>query len=456
MKFTKHSLLALATVGVCAALVPACSNNDQSSPSDSNPTGRLDLNLVTSGGNQINSVDEKIFSGTTTTGTPVISQTFDVHTTNALIKAFTGALAAPAATNSYTASFVATGPGITCSGTQTFNIVANTKTTANVQLSCVANSASAARGSAELTGQIVSTNACPFAQNTAIAPLQTDVGATISLQTDVSGTATVAWTASEGTPTPVSGTFNATYVCPSAGTKTITLTITRAGTACIETITEDVVCVGAGGAGGATGAGGAGTGGAGTGGAGTGGSGTGGSGTGGSGTGGSGTGGMVVMDPFCGQPFNANVPSGYQGILNTPTTATQCATCEALPTSCPHDPSGCSAGACDTQPFCTDYPAAADQAACNAVQKCVRQTNCIALGITNCFCGNTDMNTCTGSLSGPAGACKSEIIAGFPSGTTAAAILSGLTDVSAPAGGAMSLESCDHDNCATQCIPYCK
>jgi hypothetical protein len=48
------------------------------------------------------------------------------------------------------------------------------------------------------------------------------------------------------------------------------------------------------------------------------------------------------------------------------------------------------------------------------------------------------------------------IIAGFPSGTTSGAIFSGLTDVGQPAGGAVSLLQCDHDLCATQCIPYCK
>src|SRR5262249_59383189 len=124
--------------------------------------------------------DEQIFAGTTATGTPVVSQTLDVHSAGATIQTVV-VLAAPAPTNNYTASFVAHGPGTTCSGTQTFQIVPNTKTTATVPLACTSNSLVGPSGSAELTGQVVATNPCPFAQNTAIAPLQTDVGANVAL-----------------------------------------------------------------------------------------------------------------------------------------------------------------------------------------------------------------------------------------------------------------------------------
>ncbi|HVW26072.1 MAG TPA: hypothetical protein VHC69_11935 [Polyangiaceae bacterium] len=163
-------------------------------------------------------------------------------------------------------------------------------------------------------------------------------------------------------------------------------------------------------------------------------------------------------DPYCGPPFVSAVPSGYQGVTVAPDTPSTCSACEQDPLHCPHDPDGCAAGTCDAQPACSDYPTQAEQSQCMAVQRCVRQTSCASDGVTSCFCGNTDINSCTGSLSGPKGACKDEIIAGFPQGTSAAQMLGSLTDVSSPSGGAMSLAQCDTDDavCKSECGAYCK
>jgi hypothetical protein len=166
--------------------------------------------------------------------------------------------------------------------------------------------------------------------------------------------------------------------------------------------------------------------------------------------------GGATSDPYCAAPFVTGVPTGFQGVPTAATTPTACSTCESNPVHCPRDPSGCAFGSCDTQPLCSDYKSDADKTSCLAVQRCVRQTNCISVGATACFCGNTDLNTCTGSLAGATGVCKDAIVAGFPPNTTSAAILMGLFDVIHPAGGAMSLAECDRDNCADECVPYCK
>lgn len=162
-------------------------------------------------------------------------------------------------------------------------------------------------------------------------------------------------------------------------------------------------------------------------------------------------------DPFCRFPFQeGSVPDEYRGAPSMPTTPADCAACESEPNNCPHDATGCDSGACALQPFCSDYRSEEERSVCTNVQRCVRQTNCAATGLVSCYCGNTDLNSCMGSFEGAVGPCKSSIVAGFPQGTMPAEILSRLTDVSVPAGGAMLLDQCDHDLCAAQCVPYCK
>jgi hypothetical protein len=116
------------------------------------------------------------------------------------------------------------------------------------------------------------------------------------------------------------------------------------------------------------------------------------------------------------------------------------------------------------EPACSDYPDPADQAHCNAVLQCIRQTNCIAHGSVPCYCGDAvDIVSCKASLASAMGECRDVIAAAYPAGTDATTIVNGLGDVSTPAGGAMSLGECDHDFCGSpgiggnaECVPYCK
>src|SRR5262249_52671551 len=72
--------------------------------------------------------------------------------------------------------------------------------------------------------------------------------------------------------------------------------------------------------------------------------------------------------PICPAPLHDSTPT--------------CTFCED--SYCPHDATGCAFGNCITQPACSDYPNASDQALCTSVLTCIRTTNCIANGVTFC------------------------------------------------------------------------
>jgi hypothetical protein len=134
------------------------------------------------------------------------------------------------------------------------------------------------------------------------------------------------------------------------------------------------------------------------------------------------------------------------------------ATCAACEDSfCPHDPTGCP-DACVGQPACSDY-STADAPLCEAVLGCIRVSNCVAIGVTSCYCGTANVADCLGGLGN--GACRAQIEAGLKM-TAPNAILLSLTNVRLPAGGALSIGQCDHDNCGSpdnggsnECVPYC-
>lgn len=444
MQLMKRStLIALAALAGCVGAITACTSTSGSSSDGSEDVGKVDINLKTPAGDQLDSVDMKIYTGGTATGTPVVQNTFDVHTDNALIKAFAGALAAPAASNPYTVNFVATGPSTTCTGTQTFAVVPNLKATVTVTMACTAASANPAVGSADITGQIVSTAACPYLKNVSIAPLQTDVGANVHLKADLSEAATVAWTHTSDGTIAAPAAFDTTYTCVSGGTKTISVTVTKAGTACTETISADVTCVDASGAGGAPGSGGAppASGGAppASGGAPP--------ASGGAGSGGTppGSGGAAATSA-CSDPRNTFGP--------TPKTQL-CLDCESV--LCPTNPT------CDTAVFASDPVA---KAQCQAALDCIRATNCMSTNSLDCFCGSDqDPGSCKngpiGTPTGAHGTCLPEIVAAFPAGTTPLALYNNSGDVTIPGGVALSLTDCDLNNCGpvggvTDCVPYCQ
>jgi hypothetical protein len=119
----------------------------------------------------------------------------------------------------------------------------------------------------------------------------------------------------------------------------------------------------------------------------------------------------------------------------------KCDTCELA--QCP-----------DYRTFCDAF-AGSDHDKCVAVLACARRTSCHLNNTLDCYCGTADATQClatTGDVVAN-GACKAEIEAG--QGTTSpTAIQNQYTDVTFPAGAAMSLLLCDNAVCNADCIPY--
>jgi hypothetical protein len=455
MTFMKQSLIALAVLAGCATALPACSNSDVPSPEQHASTkGQIDLNLAV-GTDTLASVNMKIFTGTTATGTPIISKLIDVHTSNATVSAFVGALTA----GDFTVTFDATTTpsNSTCHGQDTFTITAGTTNTKTVTITCGTVHAPPARGNEIINGTLVTVSDCPFLENTVIAPLQTDLGASIALSTDSSDpTASVAWT--EGA-TSIAATASASYTCSAAGTHHLTVTLTKG--ACTEAVSADVTCVGSaptggGGAGGASGGAGGSTGGAGgsTGGtAGAGGSTGGTAGAGGSTGGAGGTGGGTA-----GAGGSTGGTGGGTGGVPAFSYCVAPHSVVADPGTC----TSCESDQCDAPvaPGCTRFAdGTSDRAKCEDVLQCIRDSNCIAVGNVKCYCGSADIGGCTAAQSTADGVCKARIEAAYPAGSTAAVIVSGIGDPTIPGGAALALGQCDRSFCGAtgngECTPYC-
>src|SRR5262249_41293941 len=98
---------------------------------------------------------------------------------------------------------------------------------------------------------------------------------------------------------------------------------------------------------------------------------------------------------------------------------------------------------------------AADQASCLAVERCMRQTDCIHSGNIKCYCGSFDIGTCRTASTVVDGACAAVIKQAYPSTFANADIVTDIGDVTIPGGCALARGQCDFTQCITQCIGYC-
>jgi hypothetical protein len=155
MTFTKQTLIALAVLAGCAAAVPACSNSETPSESGSalqGKSGRINLNLAV-GSDTLSSVDMKIFTGATATGTPLITRSINVSSPDATVSAFVGALAG----GDYTVTFDATASpsNKTCHGQDVFTIITGTTGNKTVTITCGTVNPPPARGNEIINGTVV-------------------------------------------------------------------------------------------------------------------------------------------------------------------------------------------------------------------------------------------------------------------------------------------------------------
>jgi hypothetical protein len=147
-----------------------------------------------------------------------------------------------------------------------------------------------------------------------------------------------------------------------------------------------------------------------------------------------------VASPFCAEPRKA--------IAN----AKSCSDCEANFCEPP------------VAKGCDNFAAPEKQEQCKAALRCMRSTNCAALGgALECYCGpGVDIMSCRADKANASGPCKSDIIRGYPPEATADFIVMNSTRTDIPAAAAMALSQCDYVFCGppeqnghNQCLPYC-
>jgi uncharacterized repeat protein (TIGR04052 family) len=229
---------------VASALPPACSSHhgDESRATDAVTTGTVSLNLIAADGTEIRRVDYVV---TNQSGATVTSSFIDAADPKAT---FSLRLTLPAG-NGYAIRLSAqTTQGIGCQGSATFNVVAGATQQVSVDLLCEGENDGNNTGDVVVDGQIVSRpgTACPDVAFLSASPLQTSVGAAISLFAGATGSAagvSVGWTASAGAVANPN-VADTTYTCTAVGTVTLTFAVTQ-GQSCRDSESVQVTCVAA-------------------------------------------------------------------------------------------------------------------------------------------------------------------------------------------------------------------
>ena len=453
MAFMKRSLGAL-VLAACAAAAPACSSTGESDSStatrgadDEAMTGTVGFNLVING-ETINAVQLTV-SGPLLPAP--INKTINTSSSQATVSAFVGAL--PAGTGYQAVLAATTASGAPCNGSAAFDVLAGQTVGVSIQLLCDNQADPTPRGNAIINGEVITEAACPVLTEVIVAPLQTELNGLIDVSAKSSIPGTFAWTSSGGSFANPAAAIT-TYNCSSAGTQTVTITVTGVlppGTVgdCEDSITTEVNC--------------------------------------------------VPIGPFCGdgtlnQPSEECEPPGTatcnaqcqtiscgDGVVETgeecdpPAAGTCTSTCQSIvcgdgvvdaPETCePPGTASCDANCQAIVDNCTPCLNAscagplADEAArctgttCDAYQACVESSNCADVDVRTCYCGSVAFTQCFdvfASPSTPQGPCKAQI-----------ETLTGLTsplqigtlyfDASTPLGATNQLLLCTNNNCSGVC-----
>jgi hypothetical protein len=225
-KRTLFSLIAFGTyvaVGACSSTQPGGSSSEV--PANA---GTIGLEL-TVGGATVNTIHYEIVGPTNKSGDIDVSS-------STTISAFVGGLAAGSGYN-ITLTAVSTDGTMSCLGQATFTVVSNTTVGVPVILACKKGRN---WGSVDIGGVI---DFCPTV-NLSANPLSVVVGSNIALTATATsgdgGAPTFKYTSTAGGAFANDAVANTAYTCGTAGTKTITLTVTDNG--CATTATATVTC----------------------------------------------------------------------------------------------------------------------------------------------------------------------------------------------------------------------
>jgi hypothetical protein len=191
--------------------------------------GTLSINLVVGQGVDVAEIDYEI------NGNGVDPITGKIAVESNLV---TAAVAGIPSGTGYTINlFTPAGASVSCSGSATFNVIANQTTTVQVQIECGA--LPGGRGTIDITAPI---NTCPILTAVVASPTHVDVGGTIYVNATVKNLSldalTYAWTATAGTFADASAA-KTTYTCSEAGSRRLTIKVVSG---CSDSLSVEVKC----------------------------------------------------------------------------------------------------------------------------------------------------------------------------------------------------------------------
>ena len=231
--------LSVAMTAVVAS--PACSSADRPSVTADSREGTVTFQLLT-GGERLDTVEMRIYAGTTTAGRLLLDKSLDVHSFSSTISVFVQGLPPGDYLVDFAAKAVNTGD--LCDGQQIFHIDTRQTHVVFVTILCGSGVATAT-GNELVNARLVAEQPCPYLRNVTVAPLQVGVGDAVELSagsSDQEGTLT--WASDVDGTFSNPGALDASYTCASAGAKTISASLTRPSSACFDSVSVPVVCVG--------------------------------------------------------------------------------------------------------------------------------------------------------------------------------------------------------------------
>jgi hypothetical protein len=196
--------------------------------------------LVT-GGERLDTVEMRIYAGSNTSGPLLLDRTLNVHSSGSTVSASVNGLPEGDYLVVFSATAVNSGDG--CLGQQPFHIDAHQTHVVTVLIMCGA-AGSAAVGNVVIKSELITQTPCPYLRNVFVAPLQVGVGTSADLSASFSDqSASVVWASSADGSILFPNAPSTQYTCSSAGTKVISVSLTKPPTACLDTVSLPVVCV---------------------------------------------------------------------------------------------------------------------------------------------------------------------------------------------------------------------
>jgi uncharacterized repeat protein (TIGR04052 family) len=231
----KTSGLLWAALAFSGAVV-SCS--DRGPIQDARDVGTVQVALTTPDGQTIASVNYTVTNGA---GAIVVNDVLDVHSGYATVSA---ELSLRAGTGYQIAMAAMTSGGASCTGSATFDVVANQTAPVALTLTCGGSGGGGgANGHVVIDATVVSDpGSCPDILTATVGPLQVAVGDSVALKAIASAMdVSFSWTTTSGTIANAMAA-NTTLTCTAIGPAQVTLTVSR-GAICSDSESFSIDCV---------------------------------------------------------------------------------------------------------------------------------------------------------------------------------------------------------------------